>query len=122
MSMNLGVKTFHTEPEYFEAGTYPIAKAVKTAAVDIPAHAPVVLGTDGKLTLIKATTTGSGDNATTTVQADGIYGIVPDSIKKDEDGPVYLTGEFFAKSLALPDGVTAASIEVALRNIGILLV
>lgn len=122
MSMDLSVKTFHTEPEYLEAGTYPIAKAVKTAAVDIPAHAPVVLGTDGKLALLTVSTTGSGDSAVTTVQTTGIYGITPDSIKKDEDGPVYLSGEFFAKSLALPEGVTAASIEVALRDIGIFLV
>lgn len=121
MSMDLGVKTFQTEPEYFIAGVYPIATAVKTAAVDIPAHAPVVLDTDGKLALLTATTTGSGDSAVTTVQTTGLYGIAPDSIKKDEDGPVYLSGEFFAKSLALTEGVTAASIEVALRGIGIFL-
>ena len=34
---------------------------------------------------------------------------------------IYLTGEFFADGLALPDGVTAADIEAALRNIGIFL-
>ena len=113
MGMDLGVKTFHTEPEYFEAGTYPIAKAVKTAAEEIPAHAPVVLNADGKLALLKA-----GDDGAAT---DGLYGITPDSIKKDEDGPVYLTGEFFADSLALPDGITAESIEIALRGIGIFL-
>ena len=39
MSMDLGVKTFRHDPEYFEAGPHPIAKAVKTAAVDIPAFA-----------------------------------------------------------------------------------
>ena len=112
MSMDLGIKTFQTKPEYFEAGTHPIAKAVKTAAEEIPAHAPVVLNADGKLALLK-----EGDSAATS----GLYGITPDSSKKGEDGPVYLTGEFFADSLALPEGVAAESIDVALRGIGIFL-
>ena len=51
----------------------------------------------------------------------GIYGLTPDSIRAGEEGPVWLTGEYFADSLALPEGVTAADIEVALRNIGIFL-
>ena len=39
MSMDLSVKKFSTEPGYFEAGIGPVAKAVKVAAADIPAHA-----------------------------------------------------------------------------------
>ena len=121
MGMDLSVKTFRHEPEYFEAGTHPIAKAVKTAAVDIPARAPVVLNTDGKLALITATTTGEGDAAKTTVTTTGLYGVVPEAAKKDEDAVVYLTGEYFADSLTLPEGVTAADVETPLRNIGIFL-
>lgn len=121
MSMDLGVKTFRHEPEYFEAGTHPIAKAVKTAAVDIPAHAPVVLNSDGELALITVTTTGSGETAKTTVTTTGMYGIVPEATEKDEDAVVYLTGEFFADSLTLPEGATAADVETPLRNIGIFL-
>ncbi len=37
MSMDLGVKTFRHEPEYFEAGPHPVAKAVKKAAADLAA-------------------------------------------------------------------------------------
>lgn len=121
MSMDLGVKTFRHDPEYFEAGTHPIAKAVKTAAVDIPAHAPVVLNSDGKLALITATTTGEGDADKTTVTTTGLYGVVPEAAKKDEDAVVYLTGEFFADSLTLPEGATAVDVETPLRNIGIFL-
>ena len=44
-----------------------------------------------------------------------------ESIKADEEGPVWLTGEYFADSLALPGGVTTEDVEVALRNIGIFL-
>ena len=121
MGMDLAVKTYRYEPTRFEAGVGPVAKAVKVAAVDIPAHAPVVLNSDGKLALITATTTGEGDAAKTTVTATGLYGLTPDSIKADEEGPVYLTGEYFADSLVLPEGVTAADVEVPLRNIGIFL-
>lgn len=121
MSMDLSVKTYRYDPAHFEAGIGPVAKAVKVAAVDIPAHAPVVLNSDGKLALITATTTGEGDAAKTTVTTTGLYGVTPDSINADEEGPVYLTGEYFADSLALPDGVTTADVEVPLRNIGIFL-
>lgn len=121
MSMELGVKKFSTAPSYFEAGTYPVAKAVKVAAADIPAHAPVVLNGDGKLELISVTTTGSGETTKTTVTTTGIYGVTPDSIKKDEEGPVWLTGEFFADSMVLPEGATVADVETALRNIDIFL-
>lgn len=121
MSMDLAVKTYRYEPNHFEAGVGPVAKAVKVASADIPAHAPVVLNSDGELALVTATTTGEGDAAKTTVTTTGLYGVTPDSIKKDEEGPVYLTGEYFADSLALPEGVTAADVEIPLRNIGIFL-
>ncbi len=109
MSMDLAVKTYHCDPHHFEAGTGQVAKAVKVAAADIPAHAPVALDADGKLALLTA------DNKA------GVYGITPDSIRAGEEGPVWLTGEYFADSLALEDGVTAADVEVPLRNIGIFL-
>lgn len=122
MSMDLGIKTFRHEPEYFEAGLHPIAKATKIAAEDLEAHAPVVLNAAGQLAAITATTSGEGDAAVTTVTADGLYGVVPEAAAAGEETVVYLTGEFFADSLALPDGVKAADIEIALRNIGIFLV
>ena len=50
-----------------------------------------------------------------------LYGIAAEDAASGEDAVVYLTGEFFADGLALPDGVAAADIEVALRNIGIFL-
>jgi len=109
MSMDLAVKTYRYDPHHFEAGVGPVAKAVKEAAADIPAHAPVALDSDGKLALLTA------DNKAS------VYGLVPDSIRADEEGPVWLTGEYFADSLVLPEGMTAADVETALRNIGIFL-
>lgn len=109
MSMDLEVQKFSTEPRHFEAGTGPVAKAVKVASVDIPAHAPVVLNADGKLALLTAANKAE------------VYGLTPDSIRADEEGPVWLTGEYFADSLVLPEGVTSADVETALRKIGIFL-
>lgn len=109
MSMDLGVKTFRYDPEYFEAGPHPVAKAVKTAAADLAAHAPVALDDSGKLV------------AVTSANKASIYGLLPEAAAADEEAVVYLTGDFFADSLALEDGVTAADIEVELRKIGIFL-
>lgn len=121
MSMNLQKQTFSTAPEYFIAGTAEIVTDVKTAAAALKKGAPVVLDADGKLAAITATTTGTGENATTTVTTTGLYGLMAEDAAKDEEGIVYLSGEFFAAALDLPDGVTAADVEAPLRNIGIYL-
>lgn len=109
MSMDLEKKSFSTAPRYFIAGAYPIAKAVKTAAEAIAEHTAVALDENGKIT------------ALTSANKANIYGITPDSIEKDKDGPVYLTGEFFTSAIALPNGMTGTELSHALRNIGIYL-
>lgn len=107
--MNLTPEHFSTEPEYFEAGTtVDIAKAVKVAAEDIPAHAPVIIE-DDKIKKVTAET------------AEKVYGITPEEVKNEKEGVVYLTGEFFADSLTLEADVTADKLEVPFRNIGIFL-
>ena len=109
MGMDLARKDYGTEPQYFIAGTrIGITTAVKMAGDDLEAHAPVVLN-NGKVT--------AADKSTLT----GLYGITADSAKKNEDAVIYLTGEFFADCLALPEGTTADDMEVPLRNIGIFL-
>ena len=107
MSMDLEKKTFSTAPEYFLAGaTIGIAKATKKASAAVAAHAPVLLDSDEVKPIAKV---------------DGLYGITADSAEAGEEVPVYLTGEFFTDALVLPEGVKAADIEVALRNLGIFL-
>ena len=111
MGMDLAKKTFSCEPEYLIAGTtIRITTAVKEAAADLAKGAPVVLDGSGKAA-----------KATTVTGTTGLYGIVADSAKSGEDVVIYLTGEFFADALVLETGVTAASLEVAFRNIGIFL-
>ena len=73
MGMDLSVKTFRHEPEYFEAGPHPVAKAVKTAAADLAAHAPVALDDSGKLV------------AVTSANKANIYGLLPEEAAADEE-------------------------------------
>ena len=115
MSMDLEKKTYSTAPEYFIAGTdIGIAKATKKASTAVEAHAPVLLA-DGKVKPI-ASPSNPGEAVLT-----GLYGITADSAAEEEEVPVYLTGEFFADGLVLPKNVSAADVEVALRNLGIFL-
>ena len=101
MSMDLARKTFSCEPEYFIAGTnIRIATAVKEAGADLSAHTPVLLA-EGKVTPVAEA-----------AKLTGLYG---------EDAIIYLSGEFFADALVLPAGMTAADVEVPLRNLGIYL-
>ena len=79
------------------------------AAADLEAQAPVALDDSGNLV------------AVTAANKANVYGLLPDSARADEEAPVYLTGEFFADSLVLPEGMTAADIEADLRKIGIFL-
>ena len=111
MSMNLTPEKFSCEPEYLLAGTgIRVTTAVKKAAAALKAGAPVKLDSSGK-----AAPVAKADGTT------GLYGITTEDFKSGEDTVIYLTGEFFADRLALETGVTAASLEVAFRDIGIFL-
>ena len=111
MSMNLAVEKFSCSPEYLVAGTdIRITTAVKKAAADLKAGAPVKLDSSGKVAAVA-----KADGTT------GLYGITTEDFKSGEEAVIYLTGEFFADRLALETGVTADSLEVAFRNIGIFL-
>lgn len=111
MSMDLEKQTFSTEPKYFIAGTnVPVTTAVKIAGADLLAHAPVLIATDDTVTPV-------ADKANLT----GLYGIATEATEKDKEAVIYLTGEFFADGLTLPDGITAGDMDVPLRNIGIFL-
>lgn len=117
MSMNLAKQTFSEEPEHLIAGTAEIVTTVKTAAAALKRGAPVVLDSTGKLAAISV----SGSSDPYTVTTTGLYGIMAEDAEAEEDGIVYLSGEFFADALVLPEHATAADVEVPLRNIGIYL-
>ena len=98
------------KPEYLLAGTdICVTTAIKAAAADLKAGAPVKLDASGKVAPV------------TSEEDTGLYGITTEDFKSGEDAVIYLTGEFFADRLALEKGVTADKLEVAFRNIGIFL-
>jgi len=45
-----------------------------------------------------------------------LSGVPAEAAKSGEDAIIYLSGEFFADALVLPAGMTAADVEVPLRN------
>lgn len=96
-------------PDNFFAGSFPIAKdfgAIKPGAT-INKHAPVVQGE-------------TGIEEATAATLDKLIGIAAD--EPNAGGVVYyLTGEFFAQALHLPDGVTTAALKPAFRKMGIFL-
>lgn len=110
MSMDLAKKSFTYTPEYLIAGTtIRITTAIKEAASALKTGAVVKLDGNGKAAKVTANTD------------TGIYGIVADDVAQGDDAVIYLTGEFFADALALETGVTAAGLEIKLRDIGIFL-
>lgn len=103
------INTDQTAPVNFFAGDFPIVTAtedVKSGA-SVRKRAPVIKTADGI------------SEAAADTLAD-LHGIAADD---STDGGVvcYLTGEFFADALTLPDGVTAEALKPAFRKLGIFL-
>jgi len=103
------INTDQTTPVNLFAGEYPVvteAAQVKTGAT-VRRRAPVIKTADG---ITEATAAGLSD----------LYGI---AAADSTDGGVvcYLTGEFFADALVLPDGVTIEALKPAFRKLGIFL-
>jgi len=91
------------------AGDFPVVKDVGEVAegATVRKYAPVVKTDAG---ISEAAADGLAD----------LYGIAADD---STDGGVvcYLTGEFFADGLTLPDGVAAEALKPAFRKLGIFL-
>lgn len=91
------------------AGDFPIVKDVGEVkgGENVRKYAPVIQTADG---ISEATAEGLAD----------LYGIAADD-STDGGVVVYLTGEFFADGLTLPDGVTAEALKPAFRKLNIFL-
>ena len=101
-------KDSHTPVNVF-AGEFPVvteAGDVKSGAT-VRKYAPVIKTAEG---ISEATSAGLAD----------LHGIAADD---STDGGVvcYLSGEFFADALTLPDGVTVEALKPAFRKLGIYL-
>jgi hypothetical protein len=98
-----------TTPVNFFAGEFPIVTEVGDVAEGktVRKYAPVSLTDNGVEEAAEAT-------------IDNLCGI---AAADSTDGGVvyYMTGEFFADALVLPDGVTAEALKPAFRKLGIFL-
>ncbi|MBD5117616.1 MAG: hypothetical protein HDT37_00585 [Clostridiales bacterium] len=91
------------------AGDFPIVKDVGEVkdGETVRQYAPVIQTADG---ISEATADGLGD----------LYGVAA-ADSTDGGVVVYLTGEFFADGLTLPDGVTVEALKPAFRKLNIFL-
>ena len=113
-------------PVKFFAGEYPVVTAVKAVAAgkSVKQYEPVKLTDNGIEPVVKVAASEAVSGTSTPAKSEyenttaGIYGIAATAA---EEVVVYLTGEFFADAITLPEGVTADTLAKAFRNIGIFL-
>ena len=123
------IQSDQTSPVNFFAGDYPVATAVREVASGktVKKYDPVKL-TNGKVEpVVKVEASAADSGSTTPAKTEyenttaGIYGIAADDAAAGEEVVVYLTGEFFADAINLPDSVTVDTLTTAFRKIGIFL-
>lgn len=119
-------------PVKFFAGEYPVVTAVKAVAAgkSVKQYEPVKLTDNGIEPVVKVAASEAVSGTSTPAKSEyenttaGIYGIAATAATAAEAAKevvVYLTGEFFADAITLPEGVTADTLAKAFRNIGIFL-
>ncbi len=113
------INTAELTAENFLAGDFPIATDFGTVKKNAVIHkrAPLVQSEDGIEEFTAAMLPAAGENMSAG-SLDKIIGIAADEPSGDEV-VFYLTGEFFAEGLTLPEGVTAADLKPAFRKLGI---
>ena len=103
------VETRSTEPKNFFAGDFPTLPESGTAGAKLAEHTPVAKGEDGSIVAVTAET------------IDKVVGITAEAAESGEPVVYYMTGEFFADALNLPEGVAIEDIKDSLRKLSIFL-
>ena len=103
------VENRSTEPKNFFAGDFPTVPESATAAEAVAEFAPVAKNESGELINITADTVAN------------VTGITAEAAEAGEPAVYYMTGEFHADALNLPDGVTVDAIKDSLRKLSIFL-
>ena len=103
------VETRSTEPKNFFAGDFPTLPETGTAGEKLAEHTPVTVNEAGEIVAGAAETTGD------------VVGVTAEAAEKGEPVVYYMTGEFFADALNLPEGVAIEDIKDSLRKLSIFL-
>ncbi len=113
------IETAELKAENFLAGEFPVVTDVGTIKKNavIRKRAPLIQSEDGIEELTAAMLPTTGENASA-CSLDKLIGIAADE-PSGEEVTFYLTGEFFAEGLTLPEGVTAENLKPAFRKLGI---
>ena len=103
------VETRSTEPKNFFAGDFPTLPETGTAGEKLAEHTPVTENEEGEIVAVAEATTGD------------VVGITAEAAENGEPVVYYMTGEFFADALNLPEGVAIEDIKDSLRKLSIFL-
>lgn len=106
------IGTRRHEPKNFFAGDFPTLPETGVAGAALEECMPVAKDADGKI--VPATAPAEG-------AAMDVVGIAAAAAGADEPAVYYMTGEFFAEALVLPDGVEIEALKDAFRKISIFL-
>lgn len=106
------IETRRHEPKNFFAGDFPTLPETGIAGEALEECMPVAKNADGKIVPVTAPAEG--------VALD-VVGITAAAAEADEPAVYYMTGEFFAEALVLPDGVEIEALKDAFRKISIFL-
>jgi hypothetical protein len=104
-----GVEKREHKPVNFFAGGFPTVSDTATAGAELEEFTPVAKDESGKIVPVTAET------------AANVIGITATTAKKDEPVVYYMTGEFFADALNMPEGVDIENIKEPLRKFSIFL-
>lgn len=100
------------EPKNFFAGEFPTLPETGTAGAALEEFMPITKKEDGTLVPVSAPSEGG---------ALEVVGVTAAAAAKGEPAVYYMTGEFFADALSVPDGVEMDALKDALRKISIFL-
>lgn len=111
------IETKNCTPVNFFAGEFPTLTDTGTAGTALEARVPVTKDSSGKIVAVAA----AGEEGEPAATTGNVIGITAAAAEKD--GPVvyYITGEFFADALNLPEDVEIDDIKDPLRKLSIFL-
>jgi uncharacterized radical SAM superfamily protein len=103
------IETRSTSPKNFFAGDFPTVPETGTAGAKIAEYTPVTKDESGKIVAITKDTLAN------------VIGITAAAAGNEEPVVYYMTGEFHADAINVPDGTTIEEIKDACRKISIFL-
>lgn len=113
------IETRKHEPKNFLAGDFPTLPETGIAGEALEEYMPVTKNSDGKIVAVAPASGTESSPVPSTVG--NVIGITAAAAAKDEPAVYYMTGEFFAEALAVPDGVEIEELKDAFRKISIFL-